>query len=77
MVQRSKDCHNGVIISSLQGRIKSIIQNSTSVYVLHGPCMTCTINLSPSVINIDFSCFGPYLYFESLVTIESNDSVAS
>ena len=28
--------------------------------------ITCAIKLPPSVINIDFSCFGPYLYSESL-----------
>ena len=33
-------------------------------YHLKGATMisTCAIKLPPSAINIDFSCFGPYLY---------------
>ena len=53
MVQRSKDCHNEVIISSLQWVIKRSLNDNTcsaTVYWVYGPCMKCAIKLAPSDI---------------------------
>ena len=69
MVRRAKDCHIEVIISTLKGVIKRPLKDntcSTIVYWFYGPCITCAIKLPPYAINVDISCFGPYLYSESL-----------
>ena len=62
MVLRSKDYHNEVIITSLQGVIKRPLEDNTCRFIdFYG-----AIELPPSATNIDFPCFGPYLYSESL-----------
>ena len=62
MVQRSKDCHNEVIIIALQGVIKRPLKDNTggnTVYWFDGPCIACAIELHPSAINIDFPVLAP------------------
>ena len=73
MVQRAKDCHNEVIVPHIcrvLGVIKRLLKDNTCSTTIHwlkyDLCITCAIKLPPSAINIEFSCFGPYLYSDSL-----------
>ena len=62
MIQRSKDCHNEVIISSVQWIIKRPLKENTciiTVYSFYGYCITCIIKLPPSAINIVFPDLAP------------------
>ena len=64
MVQRSKDCHNDVITSPLQGAIERRLQDNhcDPLFI----AFMIPDNLPPSAINIDFTYLGFYLYSESM-----------
>ena len=68
MVQRSKDCHNEVIISSLLGINKRPPKENTygtTVYLFYDPCKTSAIKLPPSAINIDYLVLAPTMHCQA------------